>query len=173
MKKKIKKHLLKIHPFINLSLKKLFRFQLSEDTFLKLAKHYSVSIASVFINYTIFSLLFFSNFGLIASNTTSLLAVFLIAFALQRNFTYRSNGSMPKQFFWFAVCAASYILIGNYVLKIMTEQLGIYAMVSKMMTIALLAPLNFLFQKKVVFNSNHSELSGYLNKYNYKNDKKD
>ncbi len=164
MKKIAKKHLLKIYPLLNFMLKLVIRRGISEDTFFKMVKHYSVSTIAVIFNYTIFNFLFFSGFGTKASNTIAFLIVFLIAFTLQRNFTYRSNGNSKRQVVLFLMVALTYLVIETSFLTILIDKFNVFAMVSKIITIAILAPLNFVFQKNVVFNSNHSELSGYLHK---------
>jgi len=114
-------------------------------------KYYFVASITVILNYVLFNTLYCLDYGTVISNTITYLTIFIIAFILQKRFTFKVRGNHRQQLILFFLCAVGYYTFDTLILIGLINGLTISPFISKVVSIAILSPINFLVQKKYVF----------------------
>lgn len=130
---------------------RLFRRNLNKETFTQIIKHYFVGFISAVLNYFGFNLLMIIGFEIKVSNIITYTLVIIVSFILQKYFTYRVKYNSIWQPILFVVNAVVYYVLDTTILILLIDNLLISPWVSKIVSIIILFPLSFIFQKYIVF----------------------
>lgn len=140
-----------IYILINFLFSKFLKRKLSRITFYQFAKHYLVGFIGSSTNYTFFNVLKYLSLETKLANFITYVVVILESFLLQKYFTYRSNQNSIKQPVLFLIVSLVYYFIDTVILVLLIDKFMINPLISKIISIILLSPLSFLFQKFFVF----------------------
>ncbi len=130
---------------------RLFKKDLNKKTFLQFIRHYLVGFIGTVLNYLGFNLLMIIGLRIEVSNIITFIILVIISFFLQKYFTYRIKYSSLWQPILFLVNAIVYYVLDTAVLLLLIDNLLISPWISKIVSIIVLSPLSFIFQKYVVF----------------------
>lgn len=141
----------KIYELINgLSLKILKRpFGLA--SFKQFIKHYFVGFVGSALNYSLFNVFKFANLGTGLANTLTNIIIIVTVFTLQKYFTYKVKEQSIRQPIFFLLNSLVYYILDTAILLLLVDYLKISPLISKIISMVLLSPLSFIFQKYIVF----------------------
>jgi len=159
--KKIKKYLAWIYTFLNRHIfRKILKRDLSSETFFQLIKHYMVGFIGAVLNYLSFNLILLTGLGIKVSNILAYIIVIIVSFILQKYFTYKVKRNSIWQPILFVVNGAVYYILDTVILIFFIDHLFISPWISKVISIAILFPISFLFQKFIVFKKTKVKNAG-------------
>ena len=150
--KKIKKYTLYFYEILNKYIfNRLFKRDLSQETFLQMIRHSLVGFTSAVLNYLSFNLLMIIGFEIKVANIITYILIIIVSFLLQKYFTYKVKYKSIWQPILFIVNALIYYVLDTTILILFIDNLSISPWVSKMVSILILFPLSFISQKYIVF----------------------
>lgn len=150
--KKIKKFAFRFYGIFNKYIfRRLFKKDLNAETFFQLIKHYFVGFISAVLNYLSFNLFMIAGFGIKVSNIIAYVFIIIVSFVLQKYFTYKVRKNSIWQPILFVINALVYYVLDTILLIVFIDNLLISPWISKIISIIILFPLSFLFQKYIVF----------------------
>ncbi|MBN1542229.1 GtrA family protein [candidate division KSB1 bacterium] len=123
----------------------------------RVIKYYLVAGLGAVINYGMFNILKYQGLTTTAANTLTYLHVVLVTFLLQKYYTYQVNGQFSRHLGLFIVNALIYYFLDTLMLIVLIDRFGVPPAIGKCLSIAVLSPLGYLFQKYVVFVDSHDK----------------
>lgn len=144
-------HYFVFYPIVRKLARTIYRRDVSKGLYAKILKYYSVATSTVILNYILFNVLYYCGFGTTASNLITYSIVFIVAFTLQKLFTFKATGWLYQQFLLFLIYAFVFYLFDTCILIVLIDKLSFSPLISKIISIALISPINFIIQKKYVF----------------------
>jgi len=142
-----------LHSLTNFFLRRLVNREISRTTFDQLIKHYSVQFFASVVNYAGFNILIYLGLEVKAANTINSVFIVILCFVLQKFYTYRPDNHSVRQPVLFIVSAFIYYLGETALLVILIQHFLISPPISKLISLACLSPLSFLFQKFIIFKN--------------------
>jgi putative flippase GtrA len=142
-----------LYSIANFFLRLLFKKEMSRSTFGQLVKHYSVQSFASLVNYAGFNILVYMGLDIKLSNAINTAFVIALCFVLQKFFTYRPDNHSIRQPILFLLSSFIYYLAETAILVVLIQHLMISPMISKLISMACLSPLSFLFQKFIIFRN--------------------
>jgi putative flippase GtrA len=85
------------------------------------------------------------------SNTISISLGYIIAFTLNRVWSFKSKSNLLKQFLKSFVLYIFNIIASNIMINIFVETLGLHKISSKVLSMAIIVMWNFILYKKVIY----------------------
>ena len=150
--KNIKKFILYFYEILNKYIfRRIFKRDLNREVFLQLIKHYFVGLIASVLNYLGFNLLMIMGFEIKISNIITYIFIIIISFILQKYFTYKVKNTSIWQPILFVVNSLIYYIIDTAILILFIDNMLMSPWISKLISIIILSPLSFLFQKYIVF----------------------
>ncbi len=110
------------------------------------------------VEYFIFIFLqhFLGNEGLIASQTISLLSGFVISFALNKQWVFKSGGNTHVELAKYGMLLGVNLVITNILMYVMVNYTEIEYWLAKIILMAMVATWNYFIFQKFVFRSKTS-----------------
>jgi len=102
-----------------------------------------------------FSLLYllteYAGLWYILSNTAGYTAGFLLGFIINRSWSFRSKGSIVRQFLLYGLLFLVNLLLSNVFMYLLTSAAGLPYMLSKVFVAGMIVLWNFTIYKKVIY----------------------
>jgi putative flippase GtrA len=154
----MKKILLRFHPFVNKFYMLMFKRAISELVYIQFIKHLIVGGGGAVINYVLFNIMLRMHINILIANTITNIVVVIITFAGQKFFTYQIRDNVTSQIALFLLQSFLYYLLDTTIVYILINLLTMSPMLGKFISILLLTPLSFIFNKLVVFKTKQQEI---------------
>lgn len=136
----------------------VFRRGISEMVYFQFIKHLIVGGAGAIINYSLFNALVWIHVNTIIANTVTNAVIIVTTFLGQKYFTYRNRMNTAVQIPLFLLQSGLYYLLDTTIVYILIDILSMSPSVGKLISISILTPLSFIFNRYVVFNSHQKEI---------------
>ncbi len=89
--------------------------------------------------------------SLIASQTISFACGFVVSFAMNRAWVFRSQGAMGGELARYALLAAINLVASNAALALLVNVLGVAAPLAKFLVMGMVAAWNYLLFSRIIF----------------------
>lgn len=153
MKSFIKKRILALHPLFNWPFKLLGK-EVSATTFTQFVKHYFVGFLGSVMNYSLFNIMKYGGLETRTANLITGVILTVTVFMLQKYFTYKPDNHSLRQPILFLVNSFLYFFFDTLILMLLIDRMMIAPYISKLLSIVMLSPMSFIFQKFFVFRNN-------------------
>ena len=140
-----------VYPIGNLICRRLFRRSVGYRAFIQLQKHLCVGLVGAILNYVIFNLLKINLISTIWANTIANVIVVLTTFFLQKYYTYQVSHNSIRQPILYVLNSVVYYLLDTVILVILIDYVNQNSFIAKFISLAVLVPISFTFQKYIVF----------------------
>lgn len=153
MKTFVKSRILALHPLFNWPFKMLGK-DVSAKTFTQFVKHYFVGFLGSIMNYALFNGMKYAGLETRTANIITGVILTVTIFLVQKYFTYKPDNHSLRQPALFMVNSFLYFFFDTLILMLLIDRLMIAPYISKLMSIVMLSPMSFIFQKFFVFRNN-------------------
>lgn len=152
----MKKILLLFYSTIAFIVRKFFKKDLNVTIYFQFIKHGFIGLCVALINYVIFNVQKYFGISTTLANTFSNIIVVIITYLLQKYFTYRVRYTSIRQIILFIINSIIYYITDTGILYFQIDLCGISPYIGKFISLLILFPLSFLFQKYIVFKPNQT-----------------
>jgi len=128
-------------------------FNAVKDSFkiyLEILKYAASSLISFAVDFALYSL-FLSTFSVIGANVLARVLSASLNFTINRKYVFKGDEKTHIAAFKYTALAASVLLVNSLLLTVLTQTMGLNALVSKVIVEMSLFILNGFVQKKIVF----------------------
>lgn len=139
------------HSLFNKINKLIFNKEVSIHSYNQFLRYLIIAGGGALLNYSLFNILKYFNFGTIIANTMVNIIVIITTFIGQKYYTYRVKENTGSQALLFIIQSIVYYLVDTSILVYLIDYLKISAIFSKLVSLSILSFLSFLFQKYVIF----------------------
>lgn len=122
----------------------------NEQTFKQLVRYLVVGFSSFFTEMTLF-LLLKQVIGYIWANRIAITIVFWLNFLLNRLWSFQSKQKITHQLIQYGTLFVINITVSDLMLRWLHGMLGINAVISKIIAVAMVVSWNFIIYKKVIY----------------------
>lgn len=142
-----------VHPVLNWFAKKILKRDISINTARQFTKHYFVGFAGSLFNYTMFNILKYSGLPTKTANIITGVILIVTIFIVQKYFTYKPDHYSFWQPLLFITNSVIYLLLDTSILVLLIDKWLIDPKIAKLISMMVLSPMSFLFQKFIVFKN--------------------
>jgi putative flippase GtrA len=138
---------LNIAYFFNKLIYKNYKKNISGQFF----RHLLVGAIGFIGNYFLFNILKYFRYGTLLSNTVTNVVIIIVVYNLQKYFTYQNKKISLTQPVLYLFNALFYYILDTAILIFLIDKNQVDPKLGKMLSLIVTTPINFLFQKFVVF----------------------
>jgi len=136
---------------LKLKASKYYRIFVDPATLLQFIKYIITGLSAAGLEYLLFYILIRTNNSLYLSNSAGMTAGFILSFLLNRYWSFQSKSNAFRQFSLYLTLFIVNLGISNTLIHVLSKNLGILPLISKVIIMAMMILWNFILYRKVIY----------------------